>query len=184
MFLRPALASMCSLLLNGVISATFPLPSCIINFPYFPGGSDGKASVYNAGDLGLSPGSGRSPGEGNSNPLQYCCLENPMDRGAWYATVYGVTKSWTRLSDFTSLHFFQSLQMYTFSSHLNKTEQQKQPLLHSMSPFQKCSKIRLSLFSLLRSSLFCLDLFKLRFHLNSSIKIALSSSRLPMTSRL
>ena len=47
---------MCSLLLNGVISATFPLPSCIINFPYFPGGSDGKASVYNAGDLGLSPG--------------------------------------------------------------------------------------------------------------------------------
>ena len=123
-------------------------------------------------------------GEGNGNPLQYCCLENPMDRGAWYATVYGVTKSWTRLSDFTSLHFFQSLQMYTFSSHLNKTEQQKQPLLHSMSPFQKCSKIRLSLFSLLRSSLFCLDLFKLRFHLNSSIKIALSSSRLPMTSRL
>ena len=48
-----------------------------------------KASVYNAGDLGLSPGLGRSPGQGNSNPLQYCCLEDPMDRGAWYATVYG-----------------------------------------------------------------------------------------------
>ena len=61
----------------------------------FPGGSDGKASVYNAGDLGSSPGLGRSPGEGNGNPLQYCCLENPMDRGAWYATVYGVAKSWT-----------------------------------------------------------------------------------------
>ena len=49
----------------------------------FPGGSDGKASVYNAGDLGLIPGSGRSAGEGNGNPLQYYCLENPMDRGAW-----------------------------------------------------------------------------------------------------
>ena len=49
----------------------------------FPGGPDGKASVYNAGDLGLIPGSGRSPGEGNGNPFQYYCLENPMDRGAW-----------------------------------------------------------------------------------------------------
>ena len=53
----------------------------------FPGGSDGKASVYNAGNPGLSPGLGRSPGEGNGNPLQYYCLENPMDRGAWQATV-------------------------------------------------------------------------------------------------
>ena len=49
----------------------------------FPGGSDGKTSAYNAGDLGSIPGPGRSPGEGNSNPLQYTCLENPMDRGAW-----------------------------------------------------------------------------------------------------
>ena len=49
----------------------------------FPGGSEGKVSACNAGDLGLIPGSGRSPGEGNSNPLQYCCLENPMDREAW-----------------------------------------------------------------------------------------------------
>ena len=48
----------------------------------FPGGSDGKASAYNVGDPGLIPGSGRSPGEGNGNPLQYSCLENPMDRGA------------------------------------------------------------------------------------------------------
>ena len=47
----------------------------------FPGGSEGKASVYNVGDPGLSPG--RSPGEGNGNPLQYYCVENPMDRGAW-----------------------------------------------------------------------------------------------------
>ena len=50
---------------------------------FFPGGLDGKASVYNAGDLGSIPGSGISAGEGNGNPLQYCCLENPMDRGAW-----------------------------------------------------------------------------------------------------
>ena len=50
----------------------------------FLGGSDGKASVYNAGDLGSIPESGRFPGEGNGNPLQYSCLENPMDGGAWY----------------------------------------------------------------------------------------------------
>ena len=49
----------------------------------FPGGSDGKVCVYNAGDLGSIPGSGRFPGEGNGNPLQYSCLENPMDGGAW-----------------------------------------------------------------------------------------------------
>ena len=58
----------------------------------FPGGSVGKASVYNAEDLGSIPGSGRSPGEGNGNPLQYSCLENPMDRGAWRATVQVVEK--------------------------------------------------------------------------------------------
>ena len=71
----------------------------------FPGGSDSKASAYNAGDPGSIPGSGRSPGEGNGTPLQYFCLENPMDGGAWQATVHGVTKNWTRLSDLTSLHF-------------------------------------------------------------------------------
>ena len=67
----------------------------------FPGGSDGKVSAYNAGDLGSIPGLGRSPGEGNGNPLQYSCLENPMDGGAWLATVHGVAKSQTQLSDFT-----------------------------------------------------------------------------------
>ena len=60
-----------------------------------------KASACNAGDLGPVPGSGRSPGEGNGNPLQYSCLENPMDGGAWWATVHRVAKSQTRLSDFT-----------------------------------------------------------------------------------
>ena len=66
-----------------------------------PGGSEIKASACNAGDLGSVPGSGRSSGEGNGNPLQYYCLENPMDRGTWQATVHGMAKSQTRLSDFT-----------------------------------------------------------------------------------
>ena len=61
----------------------------------FPGGSDGKEYACNAGDLDSIPGSGRSPGEGNGNPLQYFCLEDSVDRGAWWATVYGVTKSQT-----------------------------------------------------------------------------------------
>ena len=55
----------------------------------FPGGSDSKASARNEGDPGLIPGLGRSPGEGNGNPLQYACLENSMDRGTWWATVCG-----------------------------------------------------------------------------------------------
>ena len=71
--------------------------------PGFPGGSEVKASASNAGDPVLIPGSGRSPGEGNGNPLQYSCLENPMDGGAWWATVHRVAKSRTRLSDFSSL---------------------------------------------------------------------------------
>ena len=65
----------------------------------FLSGSALKESTYNAGDEGSVPGSGRSPGEGNGNPLQYSYLENPMDREAWWATVHGVTKSQTRLSD-------------------------------------------------------------------------------------
>ena len=67
----------------------------VSHWPDFPGGSDGKASAYNAGDLGSIPGSGRFPGEGYGNPLQYSCLENPMDGGASWATVRGVAKSWT-----------------------------------------------------------------------------------------
>ena len=65
----------------------------------FPGGSDDKESAHNAGDPGLIPGSGRSPGEGSGNPLQYSCLENSTDRGDWRATVHGVAKSHTGLSD-------------------------------------------------------------------------------------
>ena len=59
----------------------------------FPGDSDGKVPVCNVGDPGSIPELGRSPGEGDGSPLQYSCLENPMDRGTWYATVHGVTKS-------------------------------------------------------------------------------------------
>ena len=67
----------------------------------FPGGSVSKESACNAGDSGDAgsiPGLGGAPKEGNGNPLQYCCLENPMDKGAWWVTVHGVTKSWTQLS--------------------------------------------------------------------------------------
>ena len=67
----------------------------------FPGGLEVKAPACNAGDPGSIPGSGRSPGEGNGNTLQYSWLENPMDGGAWWATAHGVAKSRTRLSDFT-----------------------------------------------------------------------------------
>ena len=73
----------------------------VTSFLGFPGGSDSKASAHNVGDLGSILGLGRSPGEGNGNPLQYSCLENSMDGGAWWATVHGVAKSRTQLSDFT-----------------------------------------------------------------------------------
>ena len=68
----------------------------------FPGGSEVKASASNAGDPGPIPGSGRSPGKGNGNPLQYSCLENPMDRGAWWAAVHGA-QSQTRLKRLSML---------------------------------------------------------------------------------
>ena len=71
----------------------------------FPGGSEDKESACPVGDLGSISGLGRSPGEGNGNPLQYSCLENPMDQGAWLAIVLGVAKSQTRLSNFTFLSF-------------------------------------------------------------------------------
>ena len=67
---------------------------------HFPGGSDDIKSALSVGDLGLIPGSEKSPEEVNGNPLQYSCLKNPMDRGAWWPTVYGVVRSWTRLAEF------------------------------------------------------------------------------------
>ena len=82
------------------------LGHCIC-FLSFPGGSVVKNSLANAGDardVGLIPVSGRSPGEGSGNPLQYSCLEHSMDREAWQATVFGVTKSWTQLGTHTHTH--------------------------------------------------------------------------------
>ena len=64
----------------------------------FPGGSDGKESACHVEDLGSVPGLGRSSGEGIGYPLQYSCLENPMDSEAWWATVHSIIKNWTRLS--------------------------------------------------------------------------------------
>ena len=66
-----------------------------------PGGSVGKESACNEGDLGSIPGSGRSPGGGHGNPLQYSCLENPMDRGAWWAIVHKIAQNRTRLRQFS-----------------------------------------------------------------------------------
>ena len=74
------------------------------HFLHFPGGSVSKESACNVGDQGSTPGLGRSPGGEHGNSLQCSCLETPMDRGAWWATVHGVAKSWTRLSD--QAHYF------------------------------------------------------------------------------
>ena len=78
------------------------IPFCLCMWG-FPAGSVGKESACSAGDLGLIPGSGRSPEGGHGYPLQYSCLESPMDRGAWQATVYRVTKSWAQLKQL-SMH--------------------------------------------------------------------------------
>ena len=67
----------------------------MLGLPRWLSSKESACNVGDAGDMGLIPGLGRSPGEGNSNPLQYSCLENPMDSGAWRATVHEVTKSWT-----------------------------------------------------------------------------------------
>ena len=81
----------------------------------FPGGSEVKVSAYNAGDLGSICGSGRSPGEGNGNPLQYSCLENPMDRGAWW-----VAKSWGRKELDTTKRLHSLTQNKSLSEYLTK----------------------------------------------------------------
>ena len=96
---------------------------------YVCGGSDGKEAACNAEDLSLIPGLGRSPGEGNGNPLQHSGLENPMDRRAWRATVHGVAESWTRLSDFH------------FTSHTQEEEEDRYggqlPIPAMMCPLKK-----------------------------------------------
>ena len=94
----PRAPSFLSLPFVWILYSCFPFP-LLLSSEGFPGGSDGKESACNAGDLGSIPGSGRSPGEGNGYPLLNSCLGNPMERGAWRAPVHGVAKSQTRLSD-------------------------------------------------------------------------------------
>ena len=107
-------------------------PSCLCFSPtypvlfLFPGSSDGKESACNVEDLYSFPGSGRSPGEGNGNPLQYSCLENPMDRGAWRATAHGLTKSQIWLSDQHTNSLFQdpfSSELFSMFSFRNIAEE-------------------------------------------------------------
>ena len=107
-------------------------------------GSDGKASVYNTGDLSLIPVSGRFPGEGNGNPLQYTCLENPMDAGAWYqATAHGVAKSLTWLSDFTSL----SWEKVSFHSNPKKGNAKEYSNYHTIVLISHAGKVMLKILS-------------------------------------
>ena len=90
----------CPLLVLGCLYLEGKLLTKSLALLDFPGGSESKESTCNVGDLGSIPGLGRSPGEGNGNPLQYSCLENSMDRGAWWSPVLGVAKSRPCLSDF------------------------------------------------------------------------------------
>ena len=100
----------------------------------FPGGSEVKASACNAGDLGLIPGSGRSPGERNGTPLQYSCLENPMDGGAWWATVHRVAKSRTWLSDFTFTFLFSTTRETALHGDITRWSIPKSDWLYYLQP--------------------------------------------------
>ena len=90
-------------MMPGLVLQCFPLCEFSLSdiLTSFPGGLEVKVSACSVGDLGSIPGLGRFLGEGNGNQLQHFWLENPMDGGAWWATVHGVAKSQTRLSDFT-----------------------------------------------------------------------------------
>ena len=90
----------------------------------FPGYSDSKESACNVGDTGSIPGWGRSPGEGNGYPHQYSCLDNSMDRGAWWATVHRITKSWTRLSDLHTRTFWGAGGWYATPPNTGNGDQQ------------------------------------------------------------
>ena len=120
----------------GILSASL-LPLHLNNEPWFsklyswwmsfPGGSVVKNLPAKAGDMSLIPGSRRSPGEGNGNPLQCSCLENPTDRGTWWATVHGVAKSRTWLSNWTTT---KTADEYLYSP----TEQNKGPVMSGCPP--------------------------------------------------
>ena len=112
----------------------------------FPGGSEVKASAWNARDPGSIPGLGRSPGEGNSAPLQYSCLENPMDGGVWWAAAHRVTKSQTQLSGFT---FFLSVpHWWTWSTtKIDHLRPKRQKIFYQWSSFFFWNKCILLFFS-------------------------------------
>ena len=95
-----------------------------------PGGSAGNEPACNVGDLGSIPVLGRSPGEGNSHPLQYSCLEKPMNRGAWRATVHGVTRSRTRLKQLSMHACMFSHYPFFFSCNKNFKDLSSQQLAH------------------------------------------------------
>ena len=112
----PTLRRICTLLKaqkdeNWLSISSFCLIQVLLN-----GGWDGKVSAYNVGDPGLIPGLGRSPGAGNGNPLQYSCLGNPMDNGAWYRLQSMGWQSWTRLSNFTVFLSFLLYSMDDYNS--------------------------------------------------------------------
>ena len=88
-----------------------PYPSAERAFPRSSLGKESAFSVLDAGDVDLIRGSGRSPGGGQGNPLQYSCLENPMDRGAWWATVRGVSKSWMQWKRLSVLYWKRTIQL-------------------------------------------------------------------------
>ena len=92
------------LLASGIYQLPMSVPNTQLWARGFSGGSMVKNSLANVGDMGLIPGWGRSPGEGNGNPLQYSCLENPMNRAVWWATVHRVAKNQTWLSTHTHTH--------------------------------------------------------------------------------
>ena len=110
-------------------------------------GSDSKESACNAGDPGSIPGSGRSPGEENGKPLQYSCLENPMDRGAWQATVHRVAKSRTRLKWLsTYAHMsgkdYEQMTMMCVTSELSEAYKSGNPGSHELRGDDRISKER------------------------------------------
>ena len=111
----------------------------------FLGGSGCKESTCSAGYLGLIPASGRSPGEGNGYPLQYSCLENSMDRGAWQAIIHGVAKSQTRLSDFQYTHTHTHTHIYIYT-HMH-TYQKRWKIIDVEYVFTECFWIRECLWS-------------------------------------
>ena len=112
--------------------------SVCLGLPWWP---SGKESACNAGDLGLIPWLGRFPGGGHGNPFQHSCLENPMDRGAWQATVHGIAQSWTWLKQFSSSMYLRSfmwhVSRYNTCSLQAQAKDNGQCFLYYLSPYSQ-----------------------------------------------